>query len=527
MFKKVLVANRGEIALRVLRACRELGIKSVAVYSEADRLAPHVRYADEAYCLGGAASADSYLRIDRILEVAERSGADAIHPGYGFLAERPDFAAACEEAGLTFIGPNSRAMAMLGSKTEARRTMLAAGVPVIPGMDHGCGSVEEGQAFACQVGFPVMLKAAAGGGGKGMRTVNSADEFPDAFTQAKAEAGSAFGDDTIFVEKQIVGPRHIEFQILCDNYGNAVHLNERECSIQRRHQKLVEESPSAIMTPELRERMGAVAVKAALASGYTNAGTVEFLVDRDRNFYFLEVNARLQVEHPVTEMVTGVDLVKAQFAVAAGEKLWFTQDDVRLNGSAIECRICAEDPYEGFFPSSGLVELLVEPAGPGVRLESGLREGQEVSLYYDPLVAKLIVWGADRMEAIERTRRALSEYEVYGIKTTIPFHRQVMTDAGFIAGEFDTGYIDSRRLDEVPKRPGAAQVAAVAAALLAQYSGGSMLGRPVVGGAAGSASILASGTTDRSLPSGHTDGGGLDPWLSRVYVDMRRSGDGW
>ncbi|NLE73807.1 MAG: acetyl-CoA carboxylase biotin carboxylase subunit [Actinobacteria bacterium] len=521
MFKKVLVANRGEIALRVLRACREMGIASVAVYSEADRLAPHVRYADEAYCLGGPLPADSYLRIDRLLEVAKKSGAEAVHPGYGFLAERPDFAAACEDAGLIFIGPNSRAMAMLGSKTEARRTMLAAGVPVIPGMDHGCGDVEEGLAFAREVGFPVMLKAAAGGGGKGMRTVDNEDDFAGAFTQAKAEAGSSFGDDTVFVEKQIVGPRHIEFQILCDNHGNAVHLNERECSIQRRHQKLVEESPSAIMTPELRERMGAVAVKAALASGYTNAGTVEFLVDRDLNFYFLEVNARLQVEHPVTEMVTGIDLVKAQFAVSAGEKLWFTQDDVRLNGSAIECRICAEDPYEGFFPSSGLVELLMEPAGPGVRLESGLREGQEVSLYYDPLVAKLIVWGADRTEAIERTRRALSEYEIYGIKTTIPFHRQVMTDEGFVGGDFDTGYVDNRRLDEVPKRPGAAAVAAVAAALLAEQGGGPMAQRPGVLVAAG---VGAAGSQEGNVSR---QNGRIDPWLSGVYGDMRRRNYGW
>lgn len=523
MFKKVLVANRGEIALRVLRACREMGIASVAVYSEVDRLAPHVRYADEAYCLGGALAADSYLRIDRILEVAKHSGAEAIHPGYGFLAERPDFAAACEEASLVFIGPNSRAMAMLGSKTEARRTMTAAGVPVIPGMDHGCRNADEGLAFARDVGFPVMLKAAAGGGGKGMRTVTCAEDFPGAFTQAQAEAASAFGDDTVFVEKQIVRPRHIEFQILCDNYGNAVHLNERECSIQRRHQKLVEESPSAIMTPELRARMGEVAVKAALASGYTNAGTVEFLVDQDRNFYFLEVNARLQVEHPVTEMVTGIDLVKAQFAVASGERLWFRQEDVRLHGSAIECRICAEDPYEGFFPSSGVVDLLIEPAGPGVRLESGLREGQEVSLYYDPLVAKLIVWGADRTEAIERTRRALSEYEIYGIKSTIPFHRQVMTDAGFISGDFDTGYVDSRRLDEVPKRPGAAVVAAVAAALFAEESGGP--GARRVSGLATAGPTAQAPGSGRGPKEGHD--GKLDPWLSRVYVDMRRPGHGW
>lgn len=503
MFKKVLVANRGEIALRVLRACREMGIRSVTIYSEADRLAPHVRYADEAYCVGGPLPADSYLRIDAILDIARQSGAEAIHPGYGFLAENPDFAAACEDAGIVFIGPSSRAMAMLGNKTEARRTMMAAGVPVIPGMDHGCSTVEEGLEFARQVGYPVMLKAAAGGGGKGMRTVGSPEEFRAAFELAKAEAASAFGDDTVYVEKQIVRPRHVEFQILCDNYGNAVHLNERECSIQRRHQKLVEESPSAIMTPELRERMGSVAVKAALASGYTNAGTVEFLVDQDRNFYFLEVNARLQVEHPVTELVTGIDLVKAQFAIAAGETLWLRQEDIRLHGSAIECRICAEDPYEGFFPSSGTVELLKEPAGPGVRLESGLREGLEVSLYYDPLVAKLIVWGADRREAIERMRRALSEYEIYGIKTTIPFHRQVMVDEGFVTGDFDTSYIDTRRLDEVPKAEEFARVAAVLGALSAET--GQRVAAPK---AAGGVAVQRNG--------------GGDPWLATVYREMRR-----
>ena len=503
MFKKILVANRGEIALRVLRACRDAGVRSVAIFSEADRLAPHVRYADEAYCVGGPLPADSYLRIDAILDIAERSGAEAIHPGYGFLAERPDFAAACEEAGIIFIGPNSRAMAMLGSKTEARRTMMAAGVPVIPGMDRGCVSVEDGLKFAEEIGFPVMLKAAAGGGGKGMRIVGSREEFASAFELAKAEAGSAFGDDTIYVEKQIVRPRHIEFQILCDNYGNAVHLNERECSIQRRHQKLVEESPSAIMTPELRERMGAVAVKAALASGYTNAGTVEFLVDQDRNFYFLEVNARLQVEHPVTELVTGMDLVRAQLAIAAGETLWLEQEDVELRGSAIECRVSAEDPYEGFFPSSGVVELLKEPAGPGVRVESSLREGLEVSLYYDPLVAKLIVWGADRREAIERMRRALTEFEVYGIKTTIPFHRQVMVDEGFVTGDFDTGYVDSRRLDEVPKRPEFSLIAAVVGALCVEQG------------------LQRSRTPKRAAAYGGRNGG-KDSWLASVYREMRR-----
>ena len=483
MFTKILIANRGEIALRVMRACREMGIASVGVFSEPDRLARHVRYADEAYCIGPAPSAESYLRIDKILEIARISGAQAVHPGYGFLAENGDFAEACENAGLVFIGPTSTAMRALGSKTEARRIMMAAGVPVIPGMEGACVSAEEALREADRIGYPVMLKAAAGGGGKGMRAVESADDLPSAFESARAEAASAFGDPTVFLEKQIVKPRHIEFQILADQHGHCIHLNERECSIQRRHQKLVEESPSSIMTPELRQRMGEVAVKAALASGYTNAGTVEFLVDINRDFYFLEVNARLQVEHPVTEMITGIDLVKAQFHVAAGEPLTLAQEDVPLNGSAIECRICAEDPHEGFFPSSGAVDLLIEPAGPGVRLDSGLLEGQEVSLHYDPLVAKLVVWAGTRAEAIDRMRRALNEYEVYGIKTTIPFHKLVMDDECFAKGDYDTSYIDHILLDEVPKDAAMGDVAAIVGALLAGGTvSGASVGRTQVAG---------------------------------------------
>jgi acetyl-CoA carboxylase, biotin carboxylase subunit len=500
MFTKILVANRGEIALRVMRACKEMGIATVAVYSEPDRTARHVRYADEAYCIGPAPSAESYLRQDKILEVARESGAEAIHPGYGFLAENGDFAEACERAGVTFIGPSSTAMRALGSKTEARRLMKAAGVPVIPGMESGCEDSAEALREAERIGYPVMLKAAAGGGGKGMRSVETAEELPAAFENARAEAVSAFGDATVFIEKLIVKPRHIEFQILADNFGHCIHLNERECSIQRRHQKLIEESPSAIMTPELRQRMGEVAVKAALASGYTNAGTVEFLVDANRDFYFLEVNTRLQVEHPVTEMVTGIDLVKAQFRVSSGEPLSITQADVPLNGSAIECRICAEDPYEDFFPSSGVIELLIEPAGPGVRMESGLREGQEVSLYYDPLVAKLIVWAATRDESIARMRRALGEYEVYGIKTTIPFHKRVMEDKNFALGDFDTSYIDQRRLDEVPKRAGSEDIAAIVGALFADAHKGN-------GRTAGKEQVVVQGT---------------DPWKSSVATGMLR-----
>ena len=503
MFTKILVANRGEIALRVMRACKEMGMTTVAVYSEPDRTARHVRYADEAYCIGPAPSADSYLRQDRILDVARTSGAQAIHPGYGFLAENGDFAEACERAGFVFIGPTSTAMRALGSKTEARRLMKAAGVPVIPGMESGCEDSAEALREAERIGYPVMLKAAAGGGGKGMRAVETPDELPAAFENARAEAVSAFGDPTVYIEKQIMKPRHVEFQILADHFGHCIHLNERECSIQRRHQKLVEESPSAIMTPELRRRMGVVAVKAALASGYTNAGTVEFLVDANRDFYFLEVNTRLQVEHPVTEMVTGIDLVKAQFRVSAGEPLLMTQADVPLNGSAIECRICAEDPYEDFFPSSGLIELLIEPAGPGVRMESGLREGQEVSLYYDPLVAKLIVWAATRDEAIARMRRALGEYEVYGIKTTIPFHKRVMEDKNFALGDFDTGYIDQHRLDQVPKRPGSDDIAAIVGAMFADMHKGN-------GRAAGKEKVVVRG---------------VDPWKSSAATGMLRRWD--
>jgi len=501
MFDKIVVANRGEIALRVLRACRELGVRSVAVYSEADRTARHVLYADEAYCIGPAPSTESYLQMERILAVAAQTGAEAIHPGYGFLAENAAFAQACEQAGLVFVGPSSSAMRLLGSKTEARRTMLAAGVPVIPGMERGAEDVREALTEAARIGYPVMLKAAAGGGGKGMRVVEDEAGFAEAFLTAQAEAASAFGDDTVYVEKRVAHPRHVEFQVLADRYGNAVHLNERECSIQRRHQKLVEESPSPIMSPELRTRMGEVAVKAALASGYTNAGTVEFLVDDRLDFYFLEVNARLQVEHPVTEMVTGLDLVKEQLRIASGEPLSLAQSDVELRGWAIEARICAEDPYESFFPSSGRVEQMTEPAGPGVRVESGLLEGQEVSLYYDPLVAKLIVWAGDREQAIARMKRALSEYEILGIKTTIPFHQHVMNDESFVRGEFDTGYIEERFAGLTPPAR-QAEIAAVLAALV-EHTGrqGPRAAPPIAGG-----------------------GSRVDPWRQSVRTSMLRSG---
>jgi acetyl-CoA carboxylase biotin carboxylase subunit len=463
MLKKVLVANRGEIALRVLRACRELGIETVAVYSEADRNAPHVRYADEAYLIGPPPSVESYLRIDRIIDVARRSGSEAIHPGYGFLAENSDFADSVESAGLIFIGPNAASMRLMGDKVAARHTMERASVPVIPGTepipDEATGSM-----WAAELGYPIMLKAPGGGGGKGMRIVRSADELGPALKQAKGEAASAFGNPTIYMEKLLVRPRHIEFQVLADLRGNVVHLGERECSIQRRHQKLIEESPSPIVVPELREKMGEVAVRAAKAAGYTNAGTVEFLVDQDRNFYFLEMNARLQVEHPVTELVTGIDIVHHQLQIASGEPLALKQTDIKFRGAAIECRISAEDPENGFLPSTGTVHRLVEPSGPGVRLESGLCEGCEISVFYDPLVAKLLVWAEDRLCAIARMKRALREYEIGGIATTVPFHRMVMENKRFCEGDYDTAFLDEVLEEHTSVHPHRRE-AAIAAAL--------------------------------------------------------------
>jgi acetyl-CoA carboxylase biotin carboxylase subunit len=473
VFSKVLVANRGEIAVRIIRALKETGIASVAIYSEADRACRHVRFADEAYCIGPPLPAKSYLRIDAIVALAKRVGAEAVHPGYGFLAENASFAKACEEAGLVFIGPDSRAIALLGDKMEARRTMAAAGIPVVPGGDRPLADEAEIRREAQRIGFPVMMKAAAGGGGKGMRIVRDASGLAAAAKAARSEAGSAFGDDRIYLEKLIERPRHIEFQVVADKHGNVIHLGERECSIQRRHQKLVEESPSPALTPSLREEMGQAAVRAMKAAAYTNAGTVEFLLEGGKRFYFLEVNARLQVEHPVTELVTGMDLVKEQLRVAAGEKLSRAQADVVHEGAAIECRICAEDPENSFFPSIGLIERLREPSGPGVRVESGIHVGYEVPIYYDPLVAKLLVWAPTRDEAIERMKRALSEYDIEGIKTTIPFHKAVMESDAFRKGEFDTGYVEhvffpkyaGRRM-ELP------EVAAIAAALVAHEDAG-------------------------------------------------------
>lgn len=467
MLKKVLIVNRGEIAVRILRACHELGIRTVAVFSDVDREALHVRYADEAYALGGAAARDSYLAADKILSIARQSGADAIHPGYGFLAERSDFARQVRDAGLIWIGPPPAALGLMGDKTAAREKMRAVGVPVIPGTDDPLDDVQL-EAAALQLGFPLLIKAAAGGGGKGMRVAHAPAGLRGAIASARREAKSAFGDDSLYLEKRIERARHIEFQVLADQFGNVIHLGERECSIQRRHQKLLEESPSPFMDEELRAQMGQIAVQAAKAANYVSAGTVEFLVDQERNFYFLEMNPRLQVEHPVTEWVTGIDIVKEQLRIARGRKLRVAQDDIQLNGWAIECRINAEDPFEGFIPSIGHVTALTLPTGPGVRVDSGLYEGQEITPHYDSLVSKLICWGETRGEAILRMRRALEEYRIMGIKTTIPFHQRILDSHRFMGGQFDTTFVDERLSLESPDFDAAdARVAAILATLVA------------------------------------------------------------
>ncbi len=470
MFNKVLVANRGEIALRVIRACRELGVQSVAVYSEADAYAPHVREADEAVLLGPAPSRESYLKGDAIIAAALRTGADAIHPGYGFLSERAWFARAVRDAGLVWIGPPAEAIAAMGSKTSARELAIAAGTPVVPGTTTALRDAAEAEAVAERFGYPVLLKAAAGGGGKGMRVVHQRVELAAALASAQREAKNAFGDDAVYVEKFIVGPRHVEIQVLGDQHGTMLHLGERECSVQRRHQKMIEEAPSVAVTPQLRARMGAAAVAAARAAGYVNAGTCEFLLDAADNFYFLEMNTRIQVEHPVTELVTGVDLVQWQLRIAAGEPLSFTQDELAPRGWSIECRITSEDPANGFLPSTGRVRYLHVPSGPGVRWDSGIETGSEISLHYDPMLAKLIVWAATRPEAIERMHRALLELTIDGVETSREFHLRVMEDADFRAGRIDIQWLE-QRLDRlaVPAPPeGGVVLAAIAAVLLAE-----------------------------------------------------------
>ncbi len=440
-FQKVLIANRGEIAVRVIRACRDLGLTSVAVYSDVDRNALHVRMADEAIHLGASASSESYLNIEKVLDAAKRSGAGAIHPGYGFLSENADFADACERAGIIFVGPPGRAMRALGEKTAAKRIAVEAGVPIVPGFNEGLRDATQAAQIAAEIGYPVLLKAAAGGGGKGIRFVHRPDELEGALRLAKSEARTAFGDDTVYMEKAVSPARHIEVQIFADTHGNAVHLGERECSIQRRHQKLIEESPSPVLDEELRARFTSAAVSLAKASGYVNAGTVEFLLGPDRNFYFLEVNTRLQVEHPVTEWRTGLDLVREQLRVAAGLPLSFRQEDVQFRGHAIEARITAEDPLNRFLPASGTVAALRNPEGPGVRVDGGIYAGLTIPLFYDSLLAKLICWGQDREEALNRLRRALDEYVIAGVRTTIPFHQWLMRHPRFIASDFSTDFI--------------------------------------------------------------------------------------
>jgi acetyl-CoA carboxylase biotin carboxylase subunit len=446
-----------------------MGSAAVAVYSEVDRAALHVRKADEAYPIGAAAASESYLNIEKILDVAARSGADAIHPGYGFLSENAKFARACADAGVKFIGPSPAAMDAMGSKTQARQAMARAGVPIVPGTSRGLESFEQAEQVAAQIGYPVMLKAAAGGGGKGMRLVHAPEDLKAALDGARSEAERSFGDDEVYIEKAIVNPRHIEIQILADEHANTVYLGERECSIQRRHQKVVEEAPSPIVDADMRRRMGEVAVRVAQAAGYTNAGTVEFLVDQQKKFYFLEMNTRLQVEHPVTELVTGLDLVHLQIRIAAGERLPFTQNEVQIRGHAIECRIYAEDPDNNYFPSPGKITLLLSPSGPGIRRDSGMYEGWTVPMDYDPLLAKLIGYGSDREQAIGRLTRALNEYFVGGIKTNISLFRRILGDGDFRAGKLDTGFLDRllKRKQDASVDENAAEVAAIAAGLFA------------------------------------------------------------
>ena len=468
-FRKVLIANRGEIAVRVIRACREMGIASVAVFSEADRESLHVLLADEAVLLGPPPAAESYLAVDRIIAAARTTGADAVHPGYGFLAENAAFAEACGAAGLVFIGPPPAAIRSMGDKMAARRVAVQLRVPVVPGTERPLGDDAEAARIASEVGYPVMVKAAMGGGGKGMRLVRTPGELPGALRAARSEASAAFGDAAVYIERYVEEPRHIEVQVLGDGHGNVVHLGERECSIQRRHQKLIEESPSPFVDPDLRRRMGEAACRIAAAVGYVNAGTVEFLVDGDRNFYFLEMNTRLQVEHPVTELVTGRDLVKQQLRIAAGEKLGFTQDDVAWNGWAIECRINAEDPYAGFIPSPGRIVSLRPASGPWVRDDSGVYSGYTIPRFYDTLMAKLIVWGSDREAAIACMTRALAEYKVVGVQTTIPILQHIMRDEDFVAGRLSTQFLERLMGVDRPEAAGRRRTVALIAAALAAY----------------------------------------------------------
>jgi acetyl-CoA carboxylase biotin carboxylase subunit len=501
MFKRILIANRGEIAVRVIRACRELGIESVAVYSEADRAALHVREADYAVFVGPAPAAQSYLNTEKILEAAKRTGTDAIHPGYGFFSENADFARAVEKAGIVFIGPPPSAIVSMGDKVEARKAMTAAGVPVVPGSPDTLETEAQVRAIAKEIGFPIMVKAAAGGGGKGLRLVENEKDLAAVVRTVASEAKASFGDGRFYVEKFVRKPRHIEVQVFADKHGNTVHMFERECSIQRRHQKVVEESPSPFVTPEMRAKMGEVAVRAAKAVKYVGAGTIEFLADADHNFYFLEMNTRIQVEHPVTEMVTGLDLVRLQIEVAAGAKLPFTQSDLKQNGWAVECRIYAEDPNAGFVPAPGKIETLKFPEGPGVRNDAGVYAGAQVPVFYDPMISKLAVWGATRTQAIERMRRALAETQISGeLITNLDFHRWIMAHPRFLAGDFDTNFISqewhpAQSADgKDPERLAAIILAAHAAQQSANHSNG------------------------REAPTGPR----VSPWKSLGRLDMMR-----
>ena len=465
--KRVLIANRGEIAVRIIRACHEEGLEAVAVYSEADRMSPHVRAADAAVAIGPAAASESYLNVPRLLEAARHSGADAIHPGYGFLAERAEFAAAVERARLTFVGPGPKAIQAMGEKTAARQRMARAGVPIVPGTTEPVADAAAAAREASRIGFPVMLKAVAGGGGRGMRIARSAEELKALFREAGSEATSAFGDGSLYVEKLIEHPRHVEIQVLADAHGHTVYVGERECSVQRRHQKLVEESPSPAVTPELRRAMGEAAVRAAAAVGYASAGTVEFLLAPNGEFHFLEMNTRIQVEHPVTELVYGVDLVREQLRIAAGNAMSLTQAALVPQGHAIECRITSEDPFQGFVPSTGRVQFLRAPAGPGIRWDAGIETGTDVGLAYDPLLAKLIVWAETRPAAIARMERALAELVIVGVQTSQPFHTRVMRDPAFVSGTYDIGFLEARGAELLAQRADDEELAlaAVAAAL--------------------------------------------------------------
>lgn len=469
MFKKVLVANRGEIAVRIMRTLREMGIRSVAVYSEADRESLHVRYADEAYCVGPAASAESYLRIDKILEVAKKSGAEAIHPGFGFLSERAPFATACQEAGVVFIGPKPHAIEAMGDKTHARTLMAKANVPLVPGTQAAIESAEEALKVALEMKFPVLIKAAAGGGGKGMRRVDHEKDFISSFEGAKREALSAFGNGDVYVEKYVLNPKHVEFQVLADSHGNCVHVFERDCSVQRRHQKITEETPCPTLLPETRRRMGAVAVAAAKAVDYVGAGTIEFLLDENQEFYFLEMNTRLQVEHPITEMISGLDLVRLQLKIANGEELPFTQDDLQARGHAIECRLYAEDPENNFMPSPGKLEYLSPPGGPWVREDTGVYSEATVPVHYDPMIAKLVVWGEDREHAIGRMKRALSEYVVAGIKTNLAYHMEVLDHPSFRKGNYSTDFVPAMMAGRIAPESAELNEIAELAAVIAQH----------------------------------------------------------